>query len=248
MVMKKFVYKRKEEDRLIESLSQSKLISKEQLLQIKPLYHEEVPYHNFLHALKVAEWVLKLPRDSYSIIEIQSLFIAALFHDAGHSGTAEDLDEFRSLDMAFSGVINFEKKYDYQWIDYSIVRKSIIGTVFKNRAKNTDPYAILLADLDVSTIGMSFPEFLYFADFPFSIECSIEIEAWITDFNFFRFLMSINKDIFRSHELKTIFPNSLRNIKAYMSLESHKIAKIFQYWKDHNLSYDEFEQYFYKNI
>jgi len=72
--------------------------------------------------------------------------------------------------MAFQGIIDFEERYNYSGIDYSIVRKSIIGTVFKNRAKNKDKYAILLADLDVSTIGMSFPEFLYYADFPISIE------------------------------------------------------------------------------
>ena len=169
--MSKVIYKSKEESLLIESLSKSQLISKDQLLEIKQLYNEEVPYHNYLHALKIAEGVLKLQGETYNIIEIQSLFISALFHDAGHTGTAEDLDEFRSLDMAFQGIIDFEKKYDYAGIDYSIVRKSIIGTVFKNRAQNKDPYAILLADLDVSTVGMSFPEFLYYADFPFSVEC-----------------------------------------------------------------------------
>jgi len=167
------IYKSKQEEKLIKSLSGSHLISREQLMYIKWLYNESVPYHNFLHALKVAEGVLKLPKDKYNIIEIQSLFIAALFHDAWHTGTAEDLDEFRSLDMAFQWIIDFEKKYNYAWIDYSIVRKSIIGTVFKNRASNKDPYAILLADIDVSTVGMSFPEFLYYADFPFSTECGL---------------------------------------------------------------------------
>ena len=49
------VYKSREENILIELLSQSQLISKEQLREIKKLYDEAVPYHNFLHALKVAE-------------------------------------------------------------------------------------------------------------------------------------------------------------------------------------------------
>jgi HD superfamily phosphodiesterase len=111
--MNELIYKSREEELLIKSLSNSQLISKEQLLEIKKLYSEEVPYHNFLHALKVAEGVLKLPKETYNIIEIQSLFISALFHDAGHTGTTEDLDEFRSLDMAFQGIIDFEKKYDY---------------------------------------------------------------------------------------------------------------------------------------
>jgi hypothetical protein len=80
--MKGCIYKSGEESRLIKSLSQSQLISKQELLEIKSLYNEEVPYHNFLHALKVAEGVLKLPRIDYNIIEVQSLFISALFHDA----------------------------------------------------------------------------------------------------------------------------------------------------------------------
>lgn len=165
-----FVYKNREEKLLRENIVSSGLITQEQLQDIKSVYHEYVPYHNFLHALMVAKTVLLLPKDLYDIIEIRSLFIAALFHDAGHTGVAGLLDEFRSLDIAFQGIIDFEKKYDYAGIDYSIVRKAIIGTVFKNRAKNTDSYAILLADLDISTIGMSFPAFLYYCDFPIAGE------------------------------------------------------------------------------
>lgn len=143
------MYKRKEEEFLIEKICFSGLISQEQLFYIKNLYCDFVPYHNFIHALKVAEGVLMLPISDFSIIEIKSLFIAALFHDAGHRGTTGNLDEFRSLDMAFEGILEFERLYDYEGIDFSIVRKAIIGTVFKNRAKNTDKYAMILADIDI---------------------------------------------------------------------------------------------------
>lgn len=246
--MNTLVYKSREEHILIESLSQSQLISREQLLEIKKLYSEEVPYHNFLHALKVAEWVLKLPRDQYNIIEIQSLFISALFHDAGHTGTAGDLDEFRSLDMAFQGILNFEKKYNYAWIDYSIVRKSIIGTVFKNRATNKDPYAIILADIDVSTVGMSFPEFLYYADFPFSAECWVDLENWLKNLNFFKFLMWVDKNIFRNNSIRLIFPEYLRNTKKYITINSKSLTNIYEYWKYNNITYKEFETYYRKHL
>jgi hypothetical protein len=240
------IYKSREESLLIESLSQSQLISKQQLLEIKKLYDENVPYHNFLHALKIAEWVLKLPKDLYNIIEIHSLFISALFHDAGHTGTAEDLDEFRSLDMAFHGIMDFEKKYNYTWIDYSIVRKSIIGTVFKKRALNKNPYAILLADLDVSPLGMSFPEFLYYADFPFSVECWIDIDTWINDVNFFKFLTSIDKSVFRSEVIRETFPEYLQNIKKYLSFIPNDIPNLYEYWRDNDITYTEFEEYYKK--
>ncbi len=243
-----FVYKHTEEKRLIESLSRSQLISEKQLFEIKNLYYERVPYHNFLHALKVAEGVLRLPRDEYNIIETQSLFIAALFHDAWHTGTAEDLDEFRSLDMAFQWIIDFEKKYDYQWIDYSIVRKAIIGTVFRNRAKNTDSYAILLADLDISTLGMSLPEYLYFSDFPFSLECSIKIENWIHDLSFFKFITWVDKNIFRTKTIRKLYPEALGNIRKYSLLKEENIKKIYKYWEAKNVSYDDFETFFYENI
>ncbi len=246
--MKKLVYKSREESLLIDSLSQSQLITYEQLLYIKKLYNENVPYHNFLHALKVAEWVLKLPRGEYNIIEIQSLFISALFHDAGHTGTAWDLDEFRSLDMAFKWIIDFEQKYNYAWIDYSIVRKSIVWTVFKNRATNKDPYAILLADLDVSTVWMSFPEFLYYADFPISVELWKVIDEWIEDLSYFKFLMWVDKNIFRNQITREIFPEYLKNTKKYITTWCQDIMKIYEYWRENNITYQEFEDFYYKNL
>ncbi len=244
--MNTLVYKSREEALLIDRLAKSQLISSQQLLDIKKLYDEHVPYHNFLHALKVAEGVLKLPREEYSIIEIKSLFIAALFHDAGHTWTAEDLDEFRSLDMAFQGIMDFEKKYNYQGIDYSIVRKSIVGTVFKNRAKNKDPYAVLLADLDVSTVGMSFSEFLYYADFPFSIECWKNIEEWLEDLSFFKFLMWVDKNIFRTETVRNMFPEYLKNTKKYIHISPENVSHIYQYWRNNDITIEEFEEYFKK--
>lgn len=242
-----FEYKKTQEILLMESLSSSELISMEQLWEIKKLYRKSVPYHNFLHALKVAESVLKLPHSSYNIIELRSLFISALFHDAWHKWIAEDLDEFRSLDMAFEGIINFEKKYDYSGIDYSIVRKSIIGTVFKNRAQNKDKYAILLADLDVSTIGMSFPEFLYFCDFPISVEFWIDIKKWKKDVGYFKFLLWVEKNVFRTEVLREIFPDYLNNIKKYIQISEENMQDLFYYWNKADMTYEDFEDYYEKN-
>jgi len=244
----KLRYKHKQERILIDSLSQSALINKQQLREIWLLYNKEVPYHNFIHALKMSEQVLKLNREEYSIIEIQSLFVAALFHDAGHSWIAWDLDEFRSLDLAFHEIEKFEKKYNYIWIDYSIVRKAIIWTVFKNRKRNQNKYAILMADLDVCTIWMSFPEFLYYADFPISVEFQKDILDWFHDFNYFNFLLWVNKHIFLHENIRETYPNYLRNIKKYISIKESSLIKIYNYWKENDISYDEFEDFYKKNI
>lgn len=246
--MKNFHYKYSEEKQLMQELSESKLISYSQLSEIKSLYHEDVPYHNFIHALKVAESVLKLPTDRYNIIEIKSLFISALFHDAWHKWVAEDLDEFRSLDMAFEGIMNFEKKYDYTGIDYSIVRKAIIWTVFKNRAANTDSYAILLADLDVATIGMSFTEFLYYADFPIQIEFWFSFQNWMKDVGYFKFLLSAEKNVFRSSIARQQYPHALKNMKQYLNCDIGKLEQIFNYWKEHDMNYEGFLKYYEKHI
>ncbi len=242
--LSQFTYKTQEESILIEHLSQSQLITKKQLIEIRESYNSHVPYHNFLHALKVAEWVLKLQRHSFNIIEIKSLFIAALFHDAGHTGTSRDLDEFRSVDIAFEWIINFEQKYNYSWIDYGIVRKSIIGTVFKNRAKNTDKYAILLADLDVSTVWMNFPEFLYYADFPFSIEMWVEISKWKKDVNYFKFLLWVNKNIYRSKQVLELYIHGLRNIRKYLEISDVIFKKLFDFYWKWDITFREFEEYY----
>ena len=154
---KKVIYKKREEEKLINELISSSFINKEQLHYIKKYYDEKVPYHNFLHVLFVAWKVLELlsPED-FNLIEIKSLFIAALFHDAWHTGMAEDLDEFRSLDIAIKAINDFEKEYNYKWINNSIIRKAIIWTVFKNRWKNTNKYAIIMADLDISSLWLDF--------------------------------------------------------------------------------------------
>ena len=239
-----FEYKYEDEKLLIQSLSKTGLISKAALLDIKDDYNKDVPYHNFLHALKVAEGVLRLPRWVLTLTETKSLFIAALFHDAGHTGTAQDLDEFRSLDIAFGGIMDFEKKYNYTWIDYSIVRKAIIGTVFKNRWKNTDKYAILLADLDISTIWMSFPEFLYFCDFPISIEVWVEISEWEHDVIYFKFLAGVDKNIFRSREVAEVFPRALENIKKYIQLDADIFIKLFHYYLHDSKNFSDFKKYY----
>jgi len=56
------------------------------------------------------------------------------------------------LAIALDAIDDFEKKYNYSLIDNSIIRKAIIGTVFRNRSKNKNKYAIIMADLDISTL------------------------------------------------------------------------------------------------
>jgi hypothetical protein len=101
--------------------------------------------------------------------------------------------------------------------------------------------------LDVSTVGMSFPEFLYYADFPFSLECWVEIDEWLSDLNYFKFLMWVDKNVFRTKVMRDIFPEYLRNIKKYTQTHYDDIKTLYEYWKNNNVTYQEFEEFYYKN-
>ena len=260
---KNVVYKTKQEDILIDDLEKSSFITRKQLLDIKKYYDEKVPYHNFLHALQVAGKVLELlsPKD-FDLIEIKSLFIAALFHDAGHTWMAGDLDEFRSLDTALNSIKIFEEKYNYSWIDYSIVRKAIIWTVFKNRAKNKDKYAIIMADLDINALWLDFLDFLYYSDFWMALEIGnsknweLDIESWYKNIWFFKFIMWIDKNIYRNKFIqKQLLQNSLDNIKKYINISKNNfclenwrnIENIFNYWRKNNITLTEFKNFILKN-
>ena len=131
--MQKLNYKYSQEKILINLISSSSFITKEMLLEIKKYYNKSVPYHNFLHALQVASEVLRLSPENFNIIEIKSLFFAALFHDAGHTGQSSLLDEFTSLDIALKSLADFESKYNIGILDKTVIRRSIIGTVFTKR-------------------------------------------------------------------------------------------------------------------
>jgi len=237
----KNMYKRKEEENLSKKIISSGLITPEELLYIKNLYCESVPYHNFIHALKVSESVLMLPMQDFDIVEIKSLFVAALFHDSWHRGIAGSLDEFRSLDMAFEGILEFEKKYNFKGIDFSIIRKAIVGTVFKNRAKNTDKYATLLADLDIWTLGMNFLEYVFYADFPMMHELWFEnLDAWLREVGYFKFILSVDSNIYRTSYWKMLFPNAHKNIKLYLDKQRlGDISIMYKVWKESD-SYDVF--------
>jgi len=254
---KKVIYKSREETILIDELADSSFITKKQLLSIKKYYDEKVPYHNFLHALTVAGKALELlsPED-FNIIEIKSLFIAGLFHDAGHTWMAEDLDEFRSLDIALNAIEEFEEKYEYTGIDNSIIRKAIIWTVFKNRWTNRNKYAIIMADLDIHTIWEDFEYFLYYWDFWMALEIgnynnwTLNIENWFKNIWYFKFLMWINKNIYINKSIREkLLQKSLENITKYIDISKNwfelenwkNIEKLFNYWKNNNITYKEFK-------
>ena len=247
--MIKIKYKSKQEKILIKNLSLSSFITEEMLYDIKKYYNKEVPYHNFLHALQVSSEVLRLNLDKFNILEIKSLFFAALFHDAGHSWQANLLDEFRSLDIALQNLEEFEKKYDIWFIDKTIIRKAIIWTVFAKRWKFTDKFARIMWDLDVWVIGWDFIEFCYYG-FPFCYELNQTPEEYITktEINYFKYLMSFDKQVLLTQEVKEILPNSLKNIKKFINTDKKILIEMCEIIKNEDISLEEFEERFKNKV
>ena len=172
------IYKQRQEQILIDELVKSKLVTEEILLDVKKFYDIN-PYHNFVHALKVARWTLFLSLEEHTISEIKSLLYAALFHDALHTWTARVLDEFYSLTLAQNKIDQYQEKYNLQWIDYWILRKGIIWTVFKNRWILSNKYSRILADFDIWVIWEDILTFMYYS-------IPLALEFWDTSKKFFK--------------------------------------------------------------
>jgi len=239
--MIKIQYKHSQEQKLIDLVASSSFVTKEMLCDIKKYYNEDVSYHNFLHALQVSSEVLRLNPNYFNILEIKSLFFAALFHDAGHTGQASLLDEFTSLDIALKSLDDFEDKYDIWFLDKTLIRKAIIWTVFAKRWKLTDRFAKILWDLDIWVIWWEFLEFCYYG-FPFWYELGQTEEEYIikTEINYFKYLMSFDKEIILSSEVKEILPNSLKNIKKFLATDNQVLIDMMKTIRNEDITYDEF--------
>ena len=247
--MIKIKYKLKQEEIIIDNLSKSWFITKDMLYIIKQYYNSTVPYHNFLHALQVSTEVLKLNVNKFNIVEIKSLFFAALFHDAWHKWQANLLDEFRSLDIALENLEEFEKKYDIWYVDKTIIRKAIIWTVFAKRWKFTDRFARIMWDLDVWVIWWDFLEFCYYG-FPFCYELGQTPQEYITktEIGYFKYLMSFDKEVLLTSEVKEILPNSLKNIKKFLNTDNKVLIEMCEVIKDEDISLEEFEKRYQNKV
>ncbi|MDR2411726.1 MAG: HD domain-containing protein [Candidatus Peribacteria bacterium] len=80
----KFTIKKRQIEMLKKEIEKTYLIPSEIINDAEKLYNNN-PYHNFLHALVVTSYVLKLNMNRFSVLELRSLAIAAIFHDTGHT-------------------------------------------------------------------------------------------------------------------------------------------------------------------
>ena len=238
---KEFVTKNRQIEILKNKIISSWLIDEDILNDASKLYYDN-PYHNFLHVLRVTSYVLLLNKNDFSPLEIRSLMIAWLFHDAGHTWTAMELDEFISLD-------HFRKtmdKYPDFVVDDIICRHWIIWTVFKNRAKNKNKYSKIMADLDIGDIWSWIADFIYYSSL-FSLEEYVKPEYFYTEVEkgYFKYLMSIDKFVMISSEAREVLPNSLKTIREFYNIPLDKKLSMFETLKNEDITLDEFrEKYF----
>lgn len=242
------IYKSRQERILMDDLIKSGLVTEEILIDIKK-FHDKNPYHNFVHALKVARWALFLPLSENTIVEVKSLLYAALFHDALHTWTARVLDEFYALTLAQNKINEYEEKYNLQWIDYWILRKWIIWTVFKNRWILTNRYSRILADLDVGVIWEDIFNFMFYS-IPLALEFGDTSKKFFKTTNiwYFKFLMWMNKNIIISEEVRKIYPNSLKVIKQFVNMPIELKEDMFYFVLNNDITLEEFKKEFYSKV
>ena len=240
-------YKSRQEKILIEEVASSSFITVEILYEIKKYYNEKIPYHNFLHVLQVSNQVLRLNPEHFNIVEIKSLFYAALFHDAWHTGQSSLLDEFTSLDIALNSLKEFSEKYDTWFLDERIIRKSIIWTVFAKRWQLKDRFAKILGDLDVWVLWLDYLEFCYYS-IPFWYELWLDEKKFMTktEIWYFKYLISFNKNILLSEEVSEISPNVFKNIKTFLNTDLDLKIEMMKVIKNEDITYDEFYEKFKK--
>ncbi len=233
-----FKTKKKQIQILEERILWSKLVDKKLLRDIKKLYNNN-PYHNYLHVLIVACYCLELSLNDFSLLEIQSMLIASLFHDAGHTGKMELLDEFISLDH-FRVVMD---KYPNYILNDSICRNFIIGTVFKNRSINKNKYAQIGADIDIGSIWDGIWEFLYYSSL-YALELWVTAKIFYTEIEkwYFKFLLWINKNVIITEQVRKILPNSIATIKDFYSIDDEKKMDMFEILRTQDITVDEFKE------
>jgi hypothetical protein len=79
-----FKTKNKQIEILKKEIEKTDIIPTEIINDAEKLYNNN-PYHNFLHALVVTSYILRLNINRFSMLELRSLAIAAIFHDTGHT-------------------------------------------------------------------------------------------------------------------------------------------------------------------
>lgn len=231
---------------LEQQLLDSWLIIQDVLNEAKKHYIE-VGYHNYLHALWVANYALRLAKTWLNALEVRSLIVAALFHDAGHNWTPDVLDEFQSLALYRKSMDLIQKNNNSFIVNDSICRNAIIWTVFKNRSKNTNKFAQILADLDIWSIWDDLESFFYYSVW-YCHELGLENDLekyfnWV-ETGYFKFLMSVEKYILISNEAKIILPHALKNIKKYYEVDLNTKKEIYNVLKNEDITLDEFKKRF----
>ncbi|MDD2516491.1 MAG: HD domain-containing protein [Candidatus Gracilibacteria bacterium] len=243
-----WVRKSRQEKILEDLILSSKMVDEDILFEVKK-YYQNNSFHNYLHALKTASYVLYLNPDKFNLMEIKSLLLAALYHDARHKGKVHKLDEFISLDIALESIDKLTKENKIFGIDGSIIRGAIIGTVFISRGKNSNRYGIILGDFDIGVLGEDIVNFLYYS-FPLAFEFGQSIETFLTETQrgYFKYLMSINRDIIISSEARGVLPNSYQVITEFCRIPLEKKLEMFDYLKNKDITLEEFREFFSKTI
>jgi hypothetical protein len=138
-------------------------------------------------------------------------------------------------------------KYPNFTINDGICRNWIMWTVFKNRTKNQNKYAKIMADLDIRDIWAWIVEFLYYGSL-FALELWVSAEKYYTDVEkwYFKYLMNVNKNILISDEVKNVLWSPLKTIRDFYDISLENKLIMFDSLLNTDISLEEFRIKFFK--
>lgn len=141
------------------------------------------PYHNLRHALRVVDEVAKGLKllaerdpDTWTPQKLETLLVAALFHDWGHPGKASN--DVENVNRAAEKVLSLPKEWNPD-VDLDLAAEAIRGTQFPFLdASVLTPVQEILRDADVWHQAMLSYEDWFDAQVGLATELGIPLNKW----------------------------------------------------------------------
>lgn len=184
------------------------------------------PYHNFGHALGVAEYCIKLAIfANLRRNEINMLCIAALAHDSGHLGVKVDNEEKKSIKLALEKLDDVDIECTGLSFYYfkEIFKDEIKATKFSNRKKVNNVYLNIIQDADLAHIGQGVYYWAWasmglieeFRKEPGHSKMSPVYFIKVLQNNFIEYLNETEPGIWVSDPAKKLFKNPLDDVTKF---------------------------------
>lgn len=162
-------------------------------------------YHNFWHQLWVAETAIKFAEAEWCTRQqINLLVVAALLHDAGHTGKASIEDEMVSVELSLR--YTPQELCKKLWFSHEQLKNLIMATTFSERWSYETKLAKIIQDADLGNVSFG-PYYRLYASMGLADEFGGDYKKFIRQDQqaFVNYLTSITPGGFLSDGAKKIW-------------------------------------------